>query len=166
MPLLLWLLWVVAVIVGATLFFWWFSKPARRRVSPGVRGANEAGKVDPPVRAFLGGLRWPCRSGVSSVAGPFARLQIYEWGVRAGPSLAVLRVLVPTWEAAFDELAGATAVRAPISAGIQGVRFELEPPGCAIVFWTARGGEVLDHLDEMGIAVVRDVTTLHLFSNS
>ncbi len=78
----------------------------------------------------------------------------------------MIRPLVPTWEAAFEELTAARVVRAPISAGIQGVRFDLEPPGRSIVFWTGKGSEIVDYLEEQGVRVDREVISLHFFSNS
>ncbi len=161
MHLLLWSIWVVVVIIAAVLFYRWFSRPGRRRAIP----EDASGSSDVQPTNFLGGLRWPCRSGVSSVAGPFARLQLFEWGIRAGPSLRVLRVGIPTWEATFAELSSADAVRAPISTEIKGVRFQVasaEPP---VVFWTSKGSDVLERLEEKGVPVNRDVVALHLFSN-
>jgi hypothetical protein len=109
-----------------------------------------------PVSAFLGGTL----SRTVTAGWPLARLELFAWGIRLGASARLVQFLpvpVPTWEARFSEL---DVIRHVVSHGAHGLRFAVPATADAVVFWSGRCAEILDHLEAAGATVDRSVTSL------
>jgi len=88
-----------------------------------------------------------------------ARLEFFGWGIRVRGKVLV-RWLLPTWEARFEELSSARPLFAPL--GRQGMFFAARnvPAGSRgrggglsdrIVFWTGKGAEIVARLEQFGV---------------
>jgi hypothetical protein len=97
--------------------------------------------------AFLGGLR----SGSMSATWPLVRLECFDWGIRLRGSARPWRRLIPTWEARYADL----AIVQLVSSMSTGIRFAATGRTNAVVFWTFKSSEIMDHLDARGVPVDR-----------
>jgi hypothetical protein len=113
-----------------------------------------------PERTFAGGL-W---SAAGNAIWPLARLELLDWGIRVRGSVRGLRWLVPGWEARYGELTGAQLIWAPIAS--RGVYVRTANPADSIVFWSRRGGDILDHLQVHGVPADRSPTRLPWGANA
>ena len=88
-----------------------------------------------------------------------ARLEFFGWGIRVRGKV-LLRRLLPTWEARFEELSSARPLSAPL--GRQGMYFVARnvPTGSRsrdgglgdrIVFWTRPRAEIVVRLEQFGV---------------
>ncbi len=133
------------VVTAATIAgFRWFAGKSTRRLS----SAQET-----PVAVWKGGLRTRM---VNATAGT-AKLELFEWGLRIS-GRGLWRVVAPIWEARYQELTNAQAVRWPIAN--PGVLMRTDGSAVPIVFVTHRGREVLDALEARGVPVNRSVARL------
>jgi hypothetical protein len=135
----------LALVVILGLFMW-----IRRSASCARTIEAPAGELD---RFFWGGVM--CRYVVTS--GSLARLELFDWGIRiCGTALA--RWLVPTWEARYEELAGAELV--VLRSSRIAVWFRLREEPDAMAFLTERSAEILLLLEERGVPVNRYVARI------
>jgi hypothetical protein len=110
----------------------------------------------PPHAAFVG---WALTATVT-VGWPLARLELFKWGIRLGPSarlVALLPLSIPTWEARYEELATVRSVRGIVSSGL---RFAVAGKSDAVVFWSFQWLEILDRLEAVGATVDRSPVPL------
>ena len=141
----LWLLWFGLVIVGVVVVFRRFNSPLHRRLDlPSAA----------PLSRFIGGTRWSGEStfGIGNATAPLVRLDLFDWGIRLGPSVSLLRSFIPTWEVRYSELQGAEPVQGPLFAS-KAIRFRSINAGGPMVFWTSTGPQILSLLAEHGVAV-------------
>jgi hypothetical protein len=93
-------------------------------------------------------------------AGPGTiRLEFFDWGIRLGSSgaanwagLGLAKLMTPVWEAWYEELTEARLVTAPTH---QGIRLRAGDSEGEVFFWTRKGPEVLDCLEEHVVPVDR-----------
>src|SRR5229473_1156164 len=122
-----------------------------------VRNSRRVGAPDARRTAtFRGGMWRPDKFN----AGPDTMsLDFFDWGIRlrsggaanlAGMGLP--RLLVPVWEARYEELTEARLVKAPTH---QGIRLHAGDDEGEVFFWTWGSSEVLDRLEEHAVAVDR-----------
>jgi hypothetical protein len=110
--------------------------------------AREIAMPDTTLKmAFLGGLR----SGSVNATWPLVRLECFDWGIRLRGSARPWRRLTPTWEARYEDLATVQLV----SSMSTGIRFAATGRTDAVVFWTFKSSEIMDHLDARGAPVDR-----------
>jgi hypothetical protein len=86
-------------------------------------------------------------------AGPRTiRLEFFDWGIRLrGRGMG--RLFKPVWEIQYEELREARLVTSPRN---QGVRLRAGGDSAdPMIFWTRRGSEVLDRLQEHAVPVNR-----------
>jgi hypothetical protein len=116
--------------------------PLQRR-SAGLEAAGAAGG------SFVGGMRY----GVTGIAGwswPLVRLQLLGDVLRLGHSAKLLRFLVPSWEARYQELEVAEAIgSSPLTTGVR-LR---TTDGDWVVFWTFHRDQVLRAIQQRGVIV-------------
>jgi len=98
-------------------------------------------------KAFLGGLL----SGSVSATWPLVRLECSDWGIRLRGSARLWRRLVPLWEARYENLATVQLVESMST----GIRFASDGGADAVVFWTFKSSEIMDHLEARGVSVDR-----------
>jgi hypothetical protein len=86
-------------------------------------------------------------------------LNFFDWGIRLGSSgtanwagMGLAKLTTPVWEARYEELTEARLVTAPTH---QGIRLRAGDGEGEVFFWTRRGSEVLDRLEEHVVAVDR-----------
>lgn len=126
---------VVAIIASAFLLFHRRAVRNSRRIgAPGTRR----------TAAFRGGM---LRPGKINAGRGTTKLEFFDWGVRLRCGL-----MMPVWEARYEELTEARLVTAPSR---HGVRLRAGDGEGEILFWTRRGPEVLDHLQEHAVLVDR-----------
>jgi hypothetical protein len=134
---------IVAVIASAFLLFHRKAVKDSRRV-----GAHNARRT----AAFRGGMWRPDKFN----AGPgMMSLNFFDWGIRLGGSragLGLAKLMMPVWEARYEELTEARLVRAPTH---QGIRLRAGDGEGEVFFWTRQGSEVLDRLEEHVVPVDR-----------
>lgn len=107
-----------------------------------------------PDRAYVGGLT----TSAMSSTWPFARLELYDSGIRLTGSVRLVRWIIPVWEAQYAELTKADMVAAPMARG--GVRFSVHN-GSQIIFWTFDdAAEIVDILESRGVPVDRSVSRI------
>ena len=157
MGILLWLLWFGLVVVSVVVVFRRYNSPLHRRLDL----PSEA-----PSSRFIGGMRWGGGStfGIGNATAPLVRLDLFDWGIRLGPSVSLLRSIVPTWEVRYSELQGAELVQGPVFAS-KAIRFRSIDAGGPMVFWTSTGLQILSLLAEHGVAVDRSLSKLGWTSN-
>jgi len=136
---------VLALGVGASLFFW-------------IRRAASCGRtidvpVAEPAAVFYGGVM--CRYLITS--GSLARLEFYDWGVRLR-GIALSRWIVPTWEARYEELAIAELVAMRWSRVAVWLRLRGTPDG--IGFLANGSAEILRLLERHDLPVNRSVAQI------
>jgi hypothetical protein len=119
-------------------------------------GIGGSGVGDTLLQSFVGGQR----TGLWNATWPLVRMDLYRDRVRLRPSARILRILVPPWEAAFEDI---TEVRAigNIDFFTTGIRFKTSRPAGTAVFWTFHRLEVLDALEAAGLAVNRVPARFH-----
>jgi hypothetical protein len=139
----------VAALAWTVLGFRWLAAKSGRvaLVAPSVPESA-------PEIAFVGGVR---SRTVNATAG-LARLEFFDWGIQVQSSLRVLRWMIPTWQAHYEELVKAQLITVP--GANNGVRFQLRDGGESIIFWTFQGAQVLNQLEAHGVPVDREVTRL------
>lgn len=133
---------VVVVLAAIALVIWtWRAAACARKI-----GAP----ADEPERVLYGDVL--CRSIMTS--GSFARLEMHDWGVRLR-GVRVIRRIVPTWEARYEELAIAEVVA---SRSRLGVWLRLKGGAGGIGFLTSNSEETARALEAHGVQVDRSVT--------
>ncbi len=90
----------------------------------------------------------------------FVRLSILYWGVRLGPAVRVLGVIIPTLEFRFDEIRSADLVRGSGPFRSRAVRLQVPSANVIAVFWTPNYVSVLDRLSGHGVPVTRTETAI------
>ena len=106
-----------------------------------------------PVAVWKGGLRTQTVNATSGTA----RLEMFDWGVRVR-GRGFWKVLLPTWEARYSELATAQLIEWPIAN--HGVLMRSDSSVAPLVFVTLRDREVLEALAARGLLVDRSVRRL------
>jgi len=106
-----------------------------------------------PVAVWKGGLRTQTVNATSGTA----RLEMFDWGVRVR-GRGFWKVLLPTWEARYSELATAQLIEWPIAN--HGVLMRSDSSVAPLVFVTLRDREVLEALAARGLLVDRSVSRL------
>jgi len=108
-----------------------------------------------PVAVWKGGLR---THNVNATSGT-ARLEMFDWGVRVRVrGRGLWKVLLPTWEARYSELATAQLIEWPVAN--HGVLMRSDSSVAPLVFVTLRDREVLEALAARGLLVDRSVSRL------
>ena len=147
-PVWFFLIWFAVVIVGVVVVFRFYSRRGSR-----ITTASHPGEE--PLTSWVGGLRMPNPGGgLLNATWPLARLELFPWGIRVGASVHFLRIMLPTWEAAYEEVTQAGAIRGPF--GSSGVRLRANLPGAPVVFWTVSKGQaalILNEIHEHGVAL-------------
>jgi hypothetical protein len=90
----------------------------------------------------------------------FARLSVFDWGVRLGPPIKILWVIVPTLEFRFDEIYSADVVRGSRPFRWPGVRFKVPEANVIAVLWTNGYVAILDRLSAHDVPVTRAETDI------
>jgi hypothetical protein len=91
------------------------------------------------------------RSGTDNSGPRSTRLEFFVWGIRLrGAGMA--RPFTPGREIQYQELTEARLVTGPTH---QGVRLRTASSAPPVIFWTRRGSEVLDRLQEHAVRVNR-----------
>lgn len=109
MAILLWLLWFCLVVVVVAVAFRHYNAPLHRKLDL---------PYEAPFSRFVGGMRWGGGSsfGIANATVSLVRLELFDWGIRLGPSVSLLRSFVPTWEVRYSELQSADLVQGPMFA--------------------------------------------------
>ena len=143
MPVVILLIVVLALaaITGVTVWI-------RRAASCGRTTDAPSGEL---TRSWVGDVM--CRSAMTS--GGFARLELFDWGVRLHGIPILSSWIVPTWEARYDELALAELVTLRYSRIAVWLRVRGEPGG--IGFLSHFGEEILRELQAHEVPVNRAV---------
>jgi hypothetical protein len=102
---------------------------------------------------FRGGVM--CRHVITS--GSLVRLEVFDWGVRLSGS-AVVRWIIPTWEARYEELAIAELVALPASRIAVWFRLRGDAGPGGIAFLSEHNLAILPLLEKHGVPVNRAVT--------
>ncbi len=101
-----------------------------------------------PDQVYAGDIM--CRHVMTS--GAFARLEFHDWGIRIRP-IAIVRWIVPVWEARYSELAQTRLVSSRSRVGVW-LRLRGESGGCG--FLSARSSQqVLRELEKHDVQVSR-----------
>jgi hypothetical protein len=90
----------------------------------------------------------------------FVRLSVFDWGVRLGPPIRILWVIITTLEFRFDEISSADAVRGSRLTRWPGVRLRVPEANVIAVLWTNDYVAVLDRLSAHGVPVTRAETDI------
>lgn len=144
---------MVALVVAMSERLGWFRLLAPGRLVAGLGNGQLA------TRAFIGGVRAPLWHlnllGIWNVTFPFAKLTLFDDGLRISGNrrLLPMSILVPKWEARYEELMEVAAV-GRIEGITSGVLFRTAEKGEWIVFWTANRQSVLGALVSHGVLVV------------
>jgi hypothetical protein len=131
----------------------WFRLIAPGRLVAGLGHGQLA------MRAFVGGVRTPLWHvtllGGWNVTYPLANLSLFDDGLRISGNRRLLpfSILVPKWEARYEELTEVAAV-GKIDGITSGVLFRTAEKGGWILFWTISRQSVLDALVSYGVTVV------------
>lgn len=143
MPVVILLIVVLALaaITGVTVWI-------RRAASCGRTTDAPSGEL---TRSWVGDVM--CRSAMTS--GGFARLKVFDWGVRLHGVPILSSWIVPTWEARYDELALAELVTLRHSRIAVWLRVRGEAGG--IGFLSHFGEEILRELQAHDVPVNRAV---------
>ena len=154
--LAVWLVWAVISVCAVLAGFRWYNRNTHRRVTDLQRDSSA-------LVHYYGGLRWQGPAGVGNASMPLGKLELFDQGIRLGPSGRLLRVFVPTWEASYRDLASVDSVLGPLRS--KGVRFRLREDGPPIVFWTTAPKKVLNAMAGHGVTVIPATTKLPWMSN-
>src|ERR1700686_1798696 len=122
---------------------WSLFPPARRLI-----GLDPTGGAS---RTFIGGMRL----ALWNATWPLVRLSLFAHGVRLEASVWILKVLVPTWEATYEDIVEVQAM-GRISLVTTGIRFRTRSTNEWVIFWTLRRPEVLQAIAEKGLVVNAD----------
>jgi hypothetical protein len=115
-----------------------------------------------PVRSFLGGVRLP----LFNASWPLVRLDLFQAGLRLQGSTRWLHKLVPVWEAAYQDIIEVQAV-GKIKWFSTGVRIRAgKGDGDWVVFWTVHRPEVLEAIEQLGVAVRSTPTRFYYLNPS
>ena len=136
---------VLALALSAAVSIW-----IRRAASCGRTIDKPAAD---PAAVFYGGVM--CRHLITS--GSLVRLELFDWGVRVHGTL-LSRWIVPTWEARYEELAGAELVALRWSRVAVWFRLRGTPDG--IAFLANGSEEILRQLERRNLPVNRSVTRI------
>lgn len=119
------------------------------------------------LRSFLGGARWPTPGGLGNATAPLARLTVYDWGLELAGSVRLLRLIVPTWQLRFDEVARVSVVELHLMprGPYHGLRIEADLLEGPLVFWTGNPAGVGSYLKSRGFNVELAVEKLALRTN-
>lgn len=121
---------------------------------------RDAGLPDEAAaESFVGGVRFGF-TGIGNRTWPMARLTLLREGVRIGPSVPWLSVLVPVWEARYEDLGEVQAVGT--SRLTTSVRF-ISRDGRWAIFGTLERPRVLSSLTARGVAVGSDPVRFRFF---
>jgi hypothetical protein len=101
--------------------------------------------------SFIGGILQGKIGPGWNLPWPFAKLEVFDEGVRVGPSRPILRYIVPTWEAHKSEF---TEIQAIGGIANGGVRFRIVDAEEWIIFWTFRADECIRRIEMHGIKTV------------
>ncbi len=144
--------------------------------------ARDATLAGQPSLSYIGGMRRGF-TGIGNWTYPLVRLRIYEDGLELGPSVPILKALVPIWRARFEDISVAESVGGgqPDSAAsfsvmavtfsptqrwgmmTRGVRIMAADGGFAI-FWCTRRDHVLTTLQSRSVNVNSEPQPFHFFS--
>jgi hypothetical protein len=138
---------IVAVIASSFLLF-------HRKA---VRDSRKIGAPNARRTATFRGGMW--RPGKFNAGPGTMSLKFFDWGIRLGSSgtanwasFGLARLVTPVWQARYEELTEARLVTAPTH---QGIRLRAGDGEGEVFFWTRRGSEVLDRLEEHVVTVDR-----------
>jgi hypothetical protein len=138
---------LIIVLVCLAAVWLWSRQAASRneRVIGAPAGAPEPGGL------FRGGMM----GRLVLTSGTLVRLEFFDWGVRLNGARLV-RWVIPTWEARYDDLAVAELITLPHSRITVWLR--LREDAGAIGFLTTDHQEILARLRDRGVPVNRVVT--------
>ncbi len=107
-------------------------------------------------------MKWG-RSGLSNCSWPLATLTVFPTGVKLGPSVGALLLLVPVWRARLDELSVVEVVHI---LGARGIRLRTTD-GSSVAFGarTLPLDEVLSILGGLGVQIEDSPQRLHIFGS-
>ncbi|MGD1012611.1 MAG: hypothetical protein ABR925_08795 [Acidimicrobiales bacterium] len=154
---------VVALLLAAALLLNLGSRRATRVLDDVDLGEGQ------PLR-IRGGLRWPLPGALGTTNTPpvLVELELFDKGIRVAPRWAWVRPFSPSWGARYDEIIVAEHARRGLrisKVGSVGVRFRIAAAGQPMIFLTTNPNRVLDALEAHDVAVKRDATVIHLWSN-
>jgi hypothetical protein len=139
-PVIILLIAVLAVIGLASFVVWTRRAASCARIIDAPAGPSE--------QEFAGDVM--CRYVMTS--GSFARLEFHDWGVRIR-GIAIVKWLVPTWEARYSELAMTELITSRSRVAVW-LRLRGESGGCG--FLSARSSnDVLRELEKHDVQVSR-----------
>lgn len=116
---------------------------------PPVAGSPELGELQ---RTWLGGLVWP--GGMRGVSAPYARLDLYERGLRAhGAVRRLLWVRLPDWDYLYTDvqLAELLVTRWNGRGGPRTGVGMTSTAGAWVVFWSSDASTILAELAGRGV---------------
>jgi hypothetical protein len=135
-----------------------------------------------PSVAYLGGMRRGS-TGLANWTYPLVRLRFYEDGLELGPSVRILKVIVPIWRVRFQEISVAEALGGPQPDSAVGfgrlafpfsfvARWEIMSRGVRIktfddrfaIFWCMPRDQVLAGLQRQSVNVDLQPQRFHFFS--
>jgi hypothetical protein len=70
-----------------------------------------SGSPKAPLSSAIGGGIWFGRWWITGLTWPFARLDVYDWGVRIGPSFKLIGWALPTTDYSWPEMLWVRQVR-------------------------------------------------------
>jgi hypothetical protein len=134
------------------------------------RVLDDVGVSDGLVDSYVGGLRWqlPGHLGTASVPPVLVGLELYPWGLRIGARRSFLHPFVPAFYARYEEITVAEHVRRGMQVSrrfAHGIRLRTTIGGAPLIFWTSGWAGLLDSLEALGVAVVRQSTPAGAWSN-
>jgi hypothetical protein len=139
-PVVILLVVVVVLVILVGLATWVRRARSSARIIEAPAGEEK--------NIFHGGIM--CKNLTTS--GTMVRLEIFDWGVRIR-GIKLVRWVVPTWEARYDELAIAELVATPFSRIAVWLRLRGEPDGMG--FLSERSQEILRILEAHEVPVNR-----------
>lgn len=98
--------------------------------------------------SFIGGMRL----GSFNASIPLVRLELFQNGFRLSSSVKILRGLIPTWEARFDELSQVQAI-GKIPLWNQGIRFSIHNAHARPIFWSTHRESIMAEFAKAGVAI-------------
>jgi hypothetical protein len=137
---------VAIVVIAAGLAIWGRRARSCARIIDAPGGTSE--------REFLGGIM--CKKLTTS--GTMVKLEMFDWGVRIR-GIPLVRWVVPTWEARYEELAIAELVSSPFSR--IAVWFRLRGEAGGMGFLSQWHEDILKVLQAHEVPVNRAVATFN-----